>query len=135
MPAETSMNLKILLPFRVYTEKTGVTRVVADTPQGSFGLLPHRMDCVAALVPGILVYEIGTEGEAYLAIDEGLLIKTGFDVIVSVRNVIGGTELEKLHEAIEREFMDRNEHERGVRSVLSRMEDAFILKMAGYSHG
>jgi F-type H+-transporting ATPase subunit epsilon len=51
------MNLRILLPFGVFAEKADVLRVVADTTDGSYGLLPHRLDCVAALVPGILTYE------------------------------------------------------------------------------
>ena len=37
------MNLKILLPFKVFAEKTGVSRIVARTRDGSFGLLPHRL--------------------------------------------------------------------------------------------
>jgi F-type H+-transporting ATPase subunit epsilon len=67
----TLMNLKVLLPFRIFAEKTGVTRIVAETQEGSFGLLPHRLDCVAALVPGILIYENEAEGEVYVAVDEG----------------------------------------------------------------
>ena len=51
------MNLKVLLPFQIFAEKTGVSRIVAETREGSFGLLPHRLDCVAALTPGILTYE------------------------------------------------------------------------------
>ncbi len=56
----TFMNLKILLPFEIFAETTGASRIVAETREGSFGLLPHRLDCVAVLVPGILIYE--TEG-------------------------------------------------------------------------
>jgi len=65
------MSLKVLLPFQIFAEKTGVARIVAETREGSFGLLPQRLDCVAALVPGILTYEIESEGEVYLAVDEG----------------------------------------------------------------
>jgi F-type H+-transporting ATPase subunit epsilon len=61
------MNLKILLPFRVFAEKTGVLRIVAGTRVGSFGLLPYRLDCVAALAPGILVFETEAEGEVCMA--------------------------------------------------------------------
>ena len=57
------MNLKVLLPFQVFAEKTGVSRIVAETREGSFGLLPHRLDCVAALAPGILTYETEADGE------------------------------------------------------------------------
>ena len=81
----TLMNLKVLLPFQIFAEKTGVSRIVAETREGSFGLLPHRLDCVAALAPGILIYETEAEGEVYVAVDEGVLVKTGLDVLVSVR--------------------------------------------------
>ena len=82
-------------------------RIVAQTLQGSFGLLPHRLDCAAALAPGILTYETEAEGEVYLAVDQGVLVKAGMDVLVSVRNAIGGTDLDKLHEAVKREFLER----------------------------
>jgi F-type H+-transporting ATPase subunit epsilon len=38
------------------------------------------------LSPGILIYETEAEGEVYVAVDEGVLVKTGLDVLVSVRN-------------------------------------------------
>jgi len=50
---QTLMHLKVLLPFQIFAEKTDVSRIVAETREGSFGLLPHRLDCVAALAPGI----------------------------------------------------------------------------------
>jgi F-type H+-transporting ATPase subunit epsilon len=126
------MNLKVLLPFQVFAEKTGVTRMVAETRQGSFGLLPHRLDCVAALTPGILIYEDEAEGEVYVAVDEGVLIKTGPDVLVSVRNAIAGTDLGQLREAVEREFLNLDEREQSVRSVLAKMESGFIRRMAAF---
>jgi F-type H+-transporting ATPase subunit epsilon len=99
------MNLKILLPFHIFAEKLGVSRIVAETDEGSFGLLPHRLDCVAALAPGILIFETEAEGEVYVAVDQGVLIKAGPDVLISVRNAIAGTDLGQLREAIEREFL------------------------------
>jgi F-type H+-transporting ATPase subunit epsilon len=128
------MNLKVLLPFQVFAEKTGVTRIVAETRQGSFGLLPHRLDCVAALAPGILIYEDEAEGEVYLAVDEGVLIKTGPNVVVSVRNALAGTDLGKLRAAIEQEFLHLDEQEKNVRSVLAKMESGFIRRMAAFHH-
>lgn len=95
------MNLKILLPFRIFAEKAKVLRIVAETREGAFGLLPHRLDCVAALTPGILIYETEAEGEAYVVVDEGVLVKTGPDVLVSVRRAFGGTELGQLRATLE----------------------------------
>ena len=130
----TSMTLKVLLPFQVFAEKTGVTRIVAETREGSFGILPRRLDCVAALAPGILIYDNEIEGEVYLAVDEGVLIKTGLDVLVSVRNAIAGTDLAKLRDSVEREFLNLDEREQSVRSALAKMESGFIRRLAEFHH-
>jgi F-type H+-transporting ATPase subunit epsilon len=132
MPQPALMHLKVLLPFEVFAEKTGVSRIVAETREGSFGLLPHRLDCVAALAPGILIYQLETEAEIYVAIDEGVLVKTGLDVLISVRNAIGGTDLGRLHEAVVREFMHLSEREQSVRSAMARMESDFISRLAEF---
>jgi F-type H+-transporting ATPase subunit epsilon len=124
------MNLKVLLPFQVFVDKIGVSRIVAETSDGSFGLLPHRLDCVAALTPGILTYETISDGEVFLAVDEGVLVKAGPDVLVSVRRAIGGTDLGLLREAVEREFLTLDEREQSVRSVLAKMVGDLIRRMA-----
>ena len=130
----TLMNLRVLLPSRIFAEKTGVSRIVVETREGSLGLLPRRLDCVAALVPGILIYENEAAGEAYVAVDEGVLIKTGPDVLVSVRNAIGGTDLGQLREAVEREFLILDERERAVDSVMAKLESGFIRRLAEFHH-
>ena len=134
MQAPTLMNLKVLLPFRIFAEKTGVSRIVAETREGSFGLLPHRLDCVAALAPGIIIYENEAEDEVYVAVDEGVLVKTGLDVLVSVRNAIGGADLGQLRAAVDREFLSLNEREQNVRSVMAKMESGFIRRLAEFQH-
>lgn len=129
------MNLKVLLPFQIFTEKTGVSRIVAETREGLFGLLPQRLDCVAELEPGILTYETEAEGEVFVAVDEGVLVKTGLEVFVSVRRALGGTDLSQLRDAVEREFLTLDEREQRVRSVMEKMESDFIRRMARYHNG
>ena len=126
------MSLKVLLPSEIFAEKIGVSRIVADTREGSMGLLPHRLDCVAALKPGILIYETDAEGEVCVAVDEGVLVKTGLDVFISVRNAIGGKDLNLLREAVEREFKNLNEREQNVRSVMAKMESGLIRRLAEF---
>ena len=128
------MNLKVLLPFQIFAEKTGVSRIVAETHTGSFGLLPHRLDCVAALVPGILVYQTESGGEVFVAVDEGVLVKTGPDVLVSVRRAIGGTDLGKLRESVEKEFLTLDGREQSVRSVMAKLETGFLSRLAAFKH-
>jgi F-type H+-transporting ATPase subunit epsilon len=129
------MNLKILLPFQIFAEKKGVSRIVAETREGSFGLLPHRLDCVAALEPGIFIYETEAEGEVYVAVDEGILIKAGQDVLVSVRSAIAGTDLRQLREAVEREFLTLDESEQKMRSVMTKLEIGLVRRLAEFKNG
>jgi F-type H+-transporting ATPase subunit epsilon len=128
------MNLKVLLPFRIFAERTAVTRIVAETPDGSFGLLPQRLDCVAALVPGILIYETEADGELFAAVDEGVLVKTGQDVLVSVRRAMGGTDLGQLLEAVEKEFLALDEHEQSTRTVMAKLEAGFLRRFSKFQH-
>jgi F-type H+-transporting ATPase subunit epsilon len=131
----TPMDLKLLLPFQVFADKTGVSRIVAETREGSFGLLPHRLDCVAALVPGILIYQTESDGEVFVAVDEGVLVKTGPDVLVSVRRAVGGTDLRQLHETVEKEFLALDDQEKSVRQAVAKLETGFLRRLATLRHG
>lgn len=128
------MHLKVLLPFQVFADLQHVTRIVAQMPHGAFGLLPHRRDCVAALAPGIFTYATAAGGEVYLALDEGVLVKIGAEVLVSVRHAIGSTDLGRLHEAVKREFLTFDAQEKNVRSVMTKLESDFIRRCAAFHH-
>ncbi len=128
------MNLKVLLPFRIFAEKTGVSRIVAETREGSFGLLPHRLDCIAALAPGILIYQTEADGEVFVAVDEGVLVKIGMDVHVSVRRAIGGTDLGQLRAAVEKEFLTLDADERSRRAVMAKLEAGFLRRLGALQH-
>jgi F-type H+-transporting ATPase subunit epsilon len=124
------MHLKILLPFRVFEDQERVKRVVAETPQGAFGLLPNRLDCTAALAPGILSFEKENGEEVFVAVDEGVLVKAGNEVRVSVRNAVSGTELGELHKTVKAEFLQEDKTETALRSTLAKLESNFIRRMA-----
>lgn len=129
------MRLKILLPHQIYAGIEDVLQIVAQTDQGSLGLLPNRLDCVAVLQAGILSYQTRESGVVYLATDEGILVKTGSEVRVSVRNAIGGMELGRLREAVAREFLNLDEGEKQVRAVLARLESGFVRRFAEFQRG
>ena len=128
------MNLKILLPFRVFAEKAGVLQIIVGTSGGSFGLLPHRLDCVVSLVPGIMILETEAEGEIFFAVDEGVLVKAGTNVLVSVRNAIGEMALDKLREEVEKEFLKLDEQEENMRSVMMKLEGGIIRRFVALHH-
>ncbi|CAN5127187.1 F0F1 ATP synthase subunit epsilon [soil metagenome] len=120
-----SMHLKILLPFKVFADINNVSNIVMETSKGSYGLLPQRLDCVAALVPGIFMYEINGAAK-YLAVDAGVMVKAGSEVLVSVRNAIGGVDLGKLSELVNKEFTEQKEIETNTLSVTAKLESGFI---------
>ena len=124
------MSLEVLLPYGLFIARTAVARIVAETRQGSCGLLPHRLDCVAALVPGILVYQCAGQPEVYAAVDEGVLIKTGSAVLISVRNAIAGGDLAQLRAAVASEFRRLDADEQRLRAELRRIESAFVSRVA-----
>jgi F-type H+-transporting ATPase subunit epsilon len=126
------MHLKVLLPFEVFVDESEVSRIVAETPQGSFGLLPHRLDCVAALAPGILIYQTPASDEVCLAVDEGVLVKTGSDVLVSVRRALRGKDLGQLRDAVTQQFEKQEAQDRDLRSAMARLESGFLRRFAGF---
>lgn len=125
-----SMTLKVLLPFEVFAQEQGVTRIVVETAQGSFGLLPQRLDCVAALVPGILSFESEVQGEVFLALDEGVLVKTGPIVVISARRALRGDDLARLRDAVEQEFLTLDAQEEAMRTAMARLETGFMRRFA-----
>ena len=126
------MSLQIFLPFKIFAEAKNVRRIVAETNDGLYGFLPQRLDCVAVLIPGILKYETVNEGTQYIAVDEGVLVKTDKQVLVSVRNAIGGADLGQLHESVEKEFTNLNENERNNRAVMAKLEGSLIRRLQNF---
>jgi F-type H+-transporting ATPase subunit epsilon len=129
------MNLKILLPFKIFDVKSDVSSLTAETKQGSIGLLPHRLDFVAALTPGILSYEQnGIHKTTYVGLDEGIIIKSGLNVLISVRNAIGGTDLKQLRKIIVQDFLKRTEEEKKAKEAAAKMESRFVSGLARLHH-
>ncbi len=119
------MQLKVMQPTQVVIDQP-VTKVTAEGEGGSFGLLPHHVDWIAALVPGILSFESETGEEIFLAIDEGILVKQGSVIWVSVRNAVRGVDLETLQQAVQQQFRQLDEQEQRARSTLARLEASFV---------
>ena len=128
------MQFKLLLPTETFTEKTDVLRVVADTTAGSYGFLPHRLDCAAALKPGILIVETERDGELFYAVDEGILVKTGLNMVVSVRRALIGSNLTELRQRVSAEFLVLNAQERTERQLKAKLESGFLKQFANFSH-
>lgn len=119
------MKLKVLLPTEVLIDETA-SKITAEAENGCFCLLPNHIDFVAGLVPGLLFFESNKGEEVFLAVDEGVLVKCGSEVLVSVRNAVRGTDLKTLKNTVEQEFRILDEKEQMTRNALAKLEASFI---------
>ena len=120
------MRLKILLPAEMALDEE-TSKVTAEAENGSFTLLPRHIDSVAALVPGLLSYESAGQ-EMFVAIDEGILVKRGDEVLVSVRGAVRGANLGQLRQTVEEQFKMLDERERKARSAVARIEAGVVRR-------
>lgn len=128
------MQLKVFMPFATFADISGVLSMVAETTQGALGILPNRLDCVAVLDAGILSYSSATEGEMFIALDEGVLVKTGSTVLVSTRRAVGGKSLDRLHKLVEEEFLLQDEQEKNRHATMLKLETGFLRRFATFQH-
>ena len=121
------MSLKILLPNAVLLHQA-VAKVTAEAENGSFCLLPRHVDFLAALVPGLLSFVDQENQEQFVAVDAGILIKQGSEVLVSTRQAVQGDNIESLRATVRHTFQTIDERERTARSALARMESDLIRR-------
>ena len=121
------MRLMVFLPTRILLNQE-VTKIVAEAENGSFCLLPKHIDFVAALVPGIVSFD-SDEGEEYLAVDEGVLVKRSSEVRVSTRRAVRSRDLGKMKQIVKQKFMILDEKEKKTRSVLAKLEADFARSL------
>jgi F-type H+-transporting ATPase subunit epsilon len=121
------MRLKVLTPTAVLFDQD-VTKVIAEAENGSFCLLPRHIDFVAALVPGLLSFTTSDEHEEFLAVDEGMLVKCGAEVLVSTRMAVRGPDLGVLQRTVEEQFRRIDDHERQARAAAARLEADLVRR-------
>lgn len=121
------MKLKVLLPTEVLIDEE-IIKVTAEGENGFFCLEPRHVDFVSALVPGLLSYEDESGEEKFIAVDEGVLVKSGSNVLVSTSNAAAGPDLGSLKDMVEKKFSVLDERERSSRSAVAKLEANFVRK-------
>jgi len=123
------MRLLVTLPFAVFLDARAAS-VKAESLRGHFTVLPRHVDMVTALAPGILTWEPEDRpGEAaHLALNGGILVKSGDEVRIAARQAAGG-DLGRLRAAVEEMLASEDERERAQRAAAARMEASFVRGM------
>ena len=121
------MTLKVLIPEEIIIEEH-VVKVTAEAPNGSFTLLPRHVDFVTVLVPGILAFQPEGGSEQFVAIDQGVLVKCGDEVLLSTRNAVRGPRLDRLRATVREQFEADDRRERMARSASAKLEADLVRR-------
>ena len=121
------MQLKILLPNEIFFNGEAI-QVNAEAANGHFCLLPNHVDFVAAMVPGLLAYHDDGGGEHFVAVDEGTLVKCGYEVLVSTRSAIASDDLGTLNDVVANQFQKLDEREKLARSASAQLEASLVRR-------
>ena len=122
------MILRILRPERVVLDEP-TDKIVAEGANGFFGLLPRHIDIVVPLVPGILAF-VKDEAETFVAVDEGVLVKCGGEVLVSVRDAVVGPDLDSLTATLRERFDVRRQQEKVLHAALAKLETEVVRRFS-----
>jgi len=119
---------KFLLPPEINGGKQRMVHLVLEEAPGTFGVFPSRFECVAELVPGMLLFETDTVDEVYAGVDEKMFCKSGQLSFLTLRKALLGSSPEGSA------LMPLGPKARFVLSVMERLDAAFLLRFAIYQY-
>ena len=121
------MKLRVLVPQKILLEQEA-NKITADSLHGVFTVLEHHIDCTCLLPPGVIIIK-NLDTETFVANDEGVFLKKGNTVDISIRRGIICDSLENIDELVEREFLERSETQKKLRTALTRLEINFTKQL------
>ncbi len=124
------MQVQIGLPGRALY-RGAAAQISGVAANGGFGILPNHIDFVTALVPSVLLVTQADGTERIFGIDEGVLVKKGRDVEISVQRGVEAPDLASLDAAVTDFWDTMEDEERAARAALSRLEADMVRRFAG----
>lgn len=121
---DNTMHLKVMMPEQIIADLE-VNKIIAEAHNGFFCLKPRHVDFTSALRAGILYYYIEDE-ERLTAIDNGILVKCGKEVLVSALNAIKGDSLTELEKQVRQQFSRAEEAEEAAVTALRNLEAELV---------
>jgi F-type H+-transporting ATPase subunit epsilon len=106
-----------------------VRKVVAESPAGSFCVLPRHADATALLAPGLLGYVDEGGGETFVAVDHGVLVKAGDVVRAACQRAVVAGDLGQAEATVRERFRVLSDREKRARSALLRLETDILRRL------
>lgn len=124
---ESTMHLTLITPVETAIDQA-IRRLAARGSDGAFGLLAHHVDIAVPLLPGIVAYVDEGGAEHFVAVDMGVLLKTGPGLRIVTRRAVKGDDLADLERLVEAEFLNLSDIERDARLALARLEAGVVRR-------
>jgi F-type H+-transporting ATPase subunit epsilon len=99
-----------------------IRKITLETLDGYYTLLPRHVDFVSALTAGIVTFLSEDNTEKYAACHQGIIVKKGDKITISVQNAVLGETLSELQELIKIEFKQREEQRKQLNTAMARLE-------------
>ncbi|MBB5214959.1 F0F1 ATP synthase subunit epsilon [Parapusillimonas granuli] len=125
MSADHVMRLRVLTPAQAVVD-VSARKLVAEGTHGFFAVLPRHIDAVVALPASLLSYVTADGSEHFIGTDEGILVKQGAEVCISVLDAFESDDLDALRERLAQHLSNLEDHERTARSAIARLEAGAI---------
>jgi F-type H+-transporting ATPase subunit epsilon len=120
------MKMKVILPSKILVD-IEVDKIIIEGEEGLMGILPNHIDVAVSVVSGILSYfHSGTE--KFIAHGEGLMVKKGEELKISLRQAVKGEKLGTLKKILEDEIKSYSEVEKKSRSTVAMFVSSIIKK-------
>lgn len=99
-----------------------IRKITLETLDGYYTLLPRHVDFVSAVIPSIVSYLPEQENEKYAACHQGIVVKKGDKITLSVQGAVLSETLPELQERIKTEFKQNEEQRKQLNTAMARLE-------------
>lgn len=89
------LNLRIYTPEKLVLEEE-ILKITVNGEEGSFTILPRHIDYISSFNDCIIYYTDKNEKVKFIAVNQGILTKTGRNIEISTFHIITGNSLQEL---------------------------------------
>lgn len=122
------MRLLLSVPTEIVLDEEAA-KVIAESPDGHFCLLPQHVDLATVLVPGLLTWWRDDGSEVVVAVDHGVLVKVGDAVRVACERALPTADAASAERAVLERFAVQSDRERRARATLARLEGDVVRRL------
>ncbi len=99
-----------------------ISKIKLDFLNGGHTFLPKHVDFASVLKPSIAIYTDETGNKKYIACHNGIAVKKGKSITLSVRQAVLGDTLDELKNTILHEFKKADEQRKELNTAMARLE-------------